>query len=177
MSRRARQRQQHPRRVATNALHIAINGARRLSDHDVQQQVTLMERAASEFARGQHCPVHWLSLADTANMAETLAGMGLGAGPDADRVIEDAQRALAAVHQRHATRGSWTLYADEIEAVHWLVRLHTTQLQACSYSEFEQAFRRTAERLAQARAGNAPAGAVVVIGQMGADTPACSTAA
>lgn len=167
MSRRARQRQHHPRRVSANALQIAIKGVSLLSHDDVEGQVALMNQAAAEFSRGQHCERHWLSLADTANMAETMAAMGLGSGPDADRVIEDAQRALGAVHQRHAERGTWTLWADEIEALGWLVRLHTTQLRACSYREFELAFHRTAERLAQARAGNAPAGAIVVVGQLG----------
>lgn len=156
------------RHSALNAVQIAINGARRLSDADVQGHMALIERAEREFAQGIDCARHWASLADTANMAETFAAMGIGSGAQADDVIERAQRALSEVHQRHAIRGTWTLYADEIDAIHWLVRLHAVQLGACSYREFATAMDRTQQRLAQARAGNAPAGAIVVVGQMGA---------
>lgn len=168
MSRRARSRMHHPRRVAINAIEIAINRARKLDQADVQRQHAIMRTALAEFCRGQHCQTHWLSLADTANMAETMAAMRLGYGPEADRVIGDAQRALHDVHERHATRGTWTLYADEIDALHWLVALHcTVQLAACSYGEFEDAFHRTQNRLRQALAGNAPAGALVITGAIG----------
>lgn len=168
MSRRARTRAGHPRhRVATNAVQIAINGARVLDEQDVAGQVMLITRALSEFSRGIDCLRHWMCLADAANMAETLASMGIGSGPDAERVIEAAQQALADVHQRHAERGSWTLWADEIEAMGWLVRLHSTQLRAVSYREFDTAFQRTKQRIAQALAGNAQPGARVVVGLMG----------
>lgn len=166
MSRRARPRANHPRRVATNAIDIAINGARRLAQADVDGHHALMQRAKREFCQGVSCDLHWLSLADAANVAETFAAMGLGAGQDADAIISHAQEALAAVHQRHQLRGTWTLYADEIDALGWLVHLHHVQMGACSYSEFARALDRTAERVAQARAGNAPAGAIVIVGQL-----------
>jgi len=177
MSRRARLRSQHVRRsghVAVNSVEIAINGARKLSQEDVDGQHRLLTRAAREFACGTQCAAHWLSLADCANVAETLASMGLGSGDEADTVIQRAQQALHDVHQRHAQRGSWTLYADEIDALHWLVQLHHVQLAACSFSEFARAMEQTENRLRQARAGNAPAGAVVIVGQI---APAASTTA
>lgn len=132
MSRRARLRSQHVRRsghVAVNSVEIAINGARKLSQSDVDGQHQLLTNAAAEFARGVQCAAHWLSLADCANVAETFAAMGLGSGDEADTVIQRAQQALHDVHQRHETRGTWTLYADEIDALHWLVQLHRVQLQ------------------------------------------------
>lgn len=161
MSRRARQRAQHPRRAAVNAVQIAISRACRLSDADVARQMAIVHGAVHEFACGRDCPRHWRDLADTANFAEALAELRIGAGPDADAVISAAQRALADVHQRHAARG-WTLYADEIAALQWLAQLHAVQLAACSYGEFDTAFRRVHERMAQARAGNAPRGALVL---------------
>jgi hypothetical protein len=170
MSRRARKRAEG--RVVLNAVEIAINRARPLAAADVAGQKLAMELALREFCRGAHCDAHWRSLADAANMAETLAGMGLGSGDEANHVINTAQKALHDVHQRHAARGTWTLYADEIDALHWLVRLHcTAQLPACSYGEFCDAFTRTQNRLRQALAGNAPAGALVVAGGLGANPP------
>ena len=155
MSRRARTRNAHPRRCALNSIEIAING-----------HLLLITRAKDEFSRGIDCQRHWLSLADTANVAETFASMGLGRGDDADMVIQRAQQALHDVHERHATRNTWTLYADEIDALTWLVQLHRVQLAACSYSEFAHALDATEQRMRQARAGNAPAGAIVIVGQI-----------
>jgi hypothetical protein len=166
MSRRARARRHHPRHAATNAVEIAINRARKLAAQDVARQNAIVRQAVAEFCCGQHCAQHWRSLADTANISETLAHMGLGAGADALRVINAAQQALHDVHQRHATRGTWTLYADEIDALQWLAQLHLVQLSACSYGEFSDAFHTTANRLQQARAGNAAHGAIVVVGDM-----------
>jgi len=166
MSRRARSRMHHPRRVAVNAVQIAINNARKLPPEDVARQDKIVRQAVDEFCQGTHCAAHWRSLADTANMSETMAEMGLGAGPDAERVINAAQQTLHDVHQRHATRSTWTLYADEIDALQWLAQLHHVQLAACSYGEFAEAFNRTANRLEQARAGNAAHGAIVVVGDM-----------
>lgn len=167
MSRRARTRQPHARHVYTNAHAIAMHRARALSAEDVAMHRTVITTAAREFAQGLHCETHWRSLADTANMAETLAAMNLGSGPDADRVIRTAQQALYDVAQRHQQRGTWTLYADEIDAIGWLVQLHLTQLAACSYGEFDTAYKRTNDRMAQALAGNGPVGALVM-GEVGA---------
>lgn len=166
MSRRARK--YHPKPVHSNAVQIALARVKPLTAADVAGQTALVQNALQQFCQGINCDAHWCSLADTANMAETLAGMGLGSGDDATRVIELAQRALADVHQRHNQRGSWTLYADEIDAMHWLVRLHcTAQLPACSYGELGDAMAATRNRMQQALAGNAPRGALVIDGGMG----------
>ena len=166
MSRRARVRMHHPRRAAVNTMEIASSRARKLSREDIDQQMGLVRQAVAEFVRGEHCALHWLSLADTANMAETLAAARLGSGAEVDQVITNAQQVLHDVHQRHASAGSWALYADEIDALLWLAPLHHAQLEACSYGEFEAAYRRTANRMAQALRGNAAVGTIVVVGQI-----------
>lgn len=169
MSRRARKYQ--PRPVHSNAMQIALARVKPLTAADVAGRTALVQNALQQFCQGINCDAHWCSLVVTANMAETLAGMGLGSGDDATRVIELAQRALADVHQRHTQRGSWTLYADEIDAMHWLVRLHcTAQLPACSYGELGDAMAATRNRMQQALAGNAPRGALVIDGGMGTST-------
>ena len=166
MSRRARTRMHHPRRAASNNMEIASSRARKLSREDVDQQMALVRTAVGEFCRGEQCAHHWRSLADTANMAETLAWLRLGAGDEVDQVISNAQQVLHDVHQRQAAGGSWTLYADEIDALLWLAPLHQVQLEHCSYGEFETAYRRTVNRMQQALAGNAAVGSVVVVGDI-----------
>ena len=122
--------------------------------------------ALAEFSAGRHCPTHWRSLADTANMAESLAALGIGKGADAQAVITQAKAALAQVDTRHTQRNSWTLYAAELDALQWLLTLHQVQLAQCTYTEFERAFNDTRNRIAQARAGNPPAHAVIVEGEI-----------
>lgn len=162
MSRRQRQR-----RAALNAVDIAINNARRLSPADVRMQSTLTQTAAGEFACGINCPLHWRNLADIANLAETLSAMNICSGPEADQVIANAQRTLHDVANRHRERSTWTLYADEIDALQWLVTLHIKQLEVVSYGEFAKAFERTSNRIAAARAGNASPDTIVVDGLIG----------
>jgi hypothetical protein len=170
VSRRARKYAAKP--VYLNAVQIAISRARPLAQADLAGQRLMMQTALRDFSQGINCDRHWCSLADTANMAETLAGMGLGAGADADRFIAEAQQALHAVHSRHTTRGTWTLYPAELQALDWLVWLHgTVQLPACSYGELGDALESARNRLQQALAGNAPRGALVVDGGMGSTSP------
>jgi hypothetical protein len=155
-----------PQPVHANSLDIALNNVRKLSRADVQMQTGIVSTALRQFSAGQHCEVHWRSLADTANMAETLAGMGICSGLQAEAVIDTAQRALAAVRQRHTERNTWTLYAAELDALQWLAALHARQLAECDYSEFERAFTTTSTRVSEARKGNAPRGAIVIEGDL-----------
>lgn len=161
-------KQYRPRPVSCNALAIALNKVRKLSAEDVQRQHQIMTTALREFSAGKQCAEHWRSLADCANMTETLSGMGICSGLQASTIIHAAQEALAAVQGRHIQRGTWTLYPTELDTLQWIVTLHTRQLAECDYGEFERAYQSTSNRVAQARAGNAPAGAIVVVGDVDA---------
>ena len=166
MGRTAKPRKAHRPRALVNPLHRAMVGVQLLSTKDVAGQVHIARTALAELGRGHDTATHWRSLADTANMAESLAAIGIGSGGDAQRVIHQAQRALADIHQRTRQRGTLALYAHEVDALQWLISLHRVQLTACSYSEFDTAFNATRQRIAQARAGNAPRGAIVVQGEI-----------
>ncbi len=166
MPRPARPRKAYRPRPLVDPLHRALTGVRLLEPRDVDGQLRIARTALAELGRGRDTAHHWRSLADTANMAESLAALGIGSGADALRVIDQAQQALAHMQQRWANGSSRALYAGEIAALQWLISLHALQLGACSFAEFDLAFRRTRERIAQARAGNAPAGAIVIEGQI-----------
>lgn len=155
-----------PAVVAANAVQVALSNVRTLARQDVAGQQLLLRTALDEFRRGRDCPHHWRSLADCANVAETLAALGIGAGEQAAQVINAAQRVLHDVAQRHATRRTWALRHDEADALAWLLRLHAVQLEHCDYGEFRRALDITHNRIAQARAGNAPAGAIIVEGEI-----------
>ena len=173
MSANRRPRKAHrPRPAHLNALAMALVRAGKLLPAEHAGQVDIIRRALLEFSAGRDCWPHWRSLADAANVAETLSAMGIGRGQQAADVLDSAQAALAAVHRRHAERGSWTLYAAELDALHWLIALHAKQLAECSRGEFERALDSTHERLTQALAGNAPRDAVIVVGQIAAGAAA-----
>ena len=149
-----------------NAVQIAINNARRLHQADVAMQGEVLENALHQFIAGHDCLLHWRSLADAANVTETLCSMRICSGPEAEHVVDAAKLALAAVADRHSGGGSWTLHAHELDALRWLLSLHSHQLRECSFGEFDRALIATQQRLAQYRAGNAPAGARIIEGEI-----------
>lgn len=159
-----------PRLVHLNSLQRAITGAAKLLPAEVQRMRTIGTTALEQLMMGRDCAQAWRDLAEIANMAEGLARIGVGSGPEGEQVIEDAQEALAYVQQERQARGTWALHASEREEVRgrlgWLISLHATQLQGCSYTLFERAYQATQVRIAQARAGNAAAGDIVIEGEI-----------
>jgi hypothetical protein len=161
-----------PRAVHANTVERTLARVHKIAPADVAGQVSIISTALRQFSAGLHCLHHWKSLADTSNVAESLTAAGICSGPDADRVIHTAQAALAAVHQRSRSRGTWTLYPGELDALGWLITLHARQLAECDHSEFDRAWQITHERVSQARAGNAPRGAIVIVGDITAGVAA-----
>jgi len=162
MSRRARTR--FDRRVILNPIAVAIDQARKLHQVDRQNLQRIVEHAQHAFRTGRDCATQWVVLADALNTAEALARIGIASDADSRERIDGAQRVLADVHQRQAQRGTWALRGPELQALDdglWVARI---QLEHCSLGEFDRARRDAAERVRQARAGNAPAGALVVEG-------------
>lgn len=82
-SNRKPRRKYRPGAVHVNAVQLAIRRAGKLDRADVLGQHRLQQSALTEFAAWKHCAAHWRTLADAANMAETLAGIGIGTGADA----------------------------------------------------------------------------------------------
>jgi len=155
-----------PKPVHANAHQLAMAKVHKLRQQDLADQFTVLDTALRSFAAGHRCAHHWRSLADAANVCETLAALGICAGTQAQEVIHCAQRVLHDVLQRQRTRGTWTLYPLELDTLYWLLALHKRQLAECDYSEFNRALDLTQARIAQARAGNAPAGAIVIEGEL-----------
>lgn len=167
MSRRARVRKPYtPRPVHLNAVQRAITGAALLPAAEVNSVKTNMALALLTFGRGIACAQHWISMADALNMAESLAAGRICSDEASRAKIVAGQEALAAVMQRHNTGGSWTLYAAEHAAIDAALWLHGVQLDYASHTEYEQALEHTRHRIAAARAGNAPRGAIVIEGAL-----------
>jgi ethanolamine ammonia-lyase large subunit len=162
MSRRARQR--FDRRVLLNPVAVAIEGAALLPASDRIALQHIVANALAVFRTGKHCSEMWCVMADALNMAEGLARIGIASDAASAERITAAQRVLADVHLRHTTRGTWTLHAAELQALDDGLWVHRVQLDHCSLREYERAKSDTVERMRQARAGNAPRGAIVIEG-------------
>jgi len=165
VSRRARQRPN--RRVILNPIQVAIANASRLEARDRANLSAIMADALDKFRRGIDCPDHWRSMADALNMAENLAGIGIASDEASRQRIQAGQRVLADVAQRAFHTDSWTLRSPELQALDDALWIHRIQLEHCSLGEYERAERATVNRVSQARAGNAPAGAIVIEGGLG----------
>jgi hypothetical protein len=165
-------RRHHHGRVDPTITVRAIRSAQRLDAADRGRQQELTREAMERLLRGgPDASACWRDMADVANVAEQLAELRIGSGPEADAVIADAQEALGYMHQERMARGTWALRAEErdliVPRLELLVRLHELQLEVCSYGEFERAYQAVVRKVTQARAGNAPAGAIVLEGLVG----------
>ena len=151
-----------PRPVYANAHELAMESARKLPMHHRAALSDIVNGALAWFRAGRDCASNWATMADALNTAEMLAKMGIASDDASKARIDDAMRVLAAVHERQAERGSWTLRGPELQALDdglWVARI---QLDHCSRGEFERARRKVAERIRQALAGNVPEVAHVV---------------
>lgn len=159
-----------PRPIHLNAHQMAIHNSGLLPESDVTGQMQLLREHLDHLMSGQpSARVSWMSMADAANMTETLAGMRIGGGDDAERVIQEAQESLAEAWQAAEKRGTWAMSAQARqtlqERLEWLLVLHETQMLAVSIREYARAFERTRARMAAARRGQVGRG-VVVVGEM-----------
>lgn len=160
MSRRARTR--FDRRVIVNPVAVAIEGAQKLRP-DMRADIRgIVDQALARFRSGDDCHAQWRNMADALNTAEALARIGIASDQDSRDRIDAAQRVLADVIERHTQRGSWTLHGPELQALDLGLWVFGVQLDHCSLNELERARRDCTERIRQARAGNAPAGARIV---------------
>jgi hypothetical protein len=155
-----------PRPVDPLATWRAFQGTKVIDRTDAANQRRIVDHAIEQFAAGRDCAAHWMSMADVFNLAESLSEIGLCSDAESRERIAHAQRVLAEVHQRHQLRNSWTLHAAELAALREAAWLHHIQLTHATHSEFERAYKATEQRMQQARAGNAPSGAIVIEGQI-----------
>lgn len=168
MSRPHAHRPRFARRVIMNPIAVAIESAQKLSERDRLALQGIVRQAFDEFTRGREPARQWVVLADALNVAESLAAPPLRICADnaSRQRIADGQRVLAHAHQRHTQRGTWALRGPELGALGDAVWLHGVQLDHCSLGEYERAIEFTRRRVQQARAGNAPAGAIVIEGAL-----------
>lgn len=153
-----------PARIDLDPVGLALSRAAKLTPEQRQQLVGPTAAAFEAFRTGRGTEPLWRSLADAMNVAEALAERGIAS--DHVDTFARAQAALAAVWQRHAAGGSWTLRGAEITALDDGAFVHGVQLEHASQGEVADAIAAVKRRMQGVRAGNVPKGAVV-IGSLG----------
>lgn len=128
-----------------NPIAHAIAGAA-ITDTAALDQLRMRELTALDaLVRGQGARDDWKAMADMANVAETMARMGIG--PEVLSVCERAGQALMRAHGRFKLRGSMALDGEGIQALRELAEYHDLQRTSVSRSQYEVAIRKTADRI------------------------------
>lgn len=156
-----------PKRVDADPFDLASARAALVPPHVRAQFERPMQASFDLLRRGAGNWSAWCNLADSMNVAERLADLGIASDRKAD--ILQAQAALAALHDRHANSQSWTLRGAEIAALQLATEIHEIQLEFATQGELYEAIATVQRCVQQALAGNvSPRATVCVAGALGA---------
>jgi hypothetical protein len=162
MSRNSKPRKAYrPGRLDHDPVSLAMTMAAKLDATQLPGMLDRIQARLDAFRTGAGNSEHWAALADSLNVAEGLAELGIAG--DHRETFERGQQALAAVHGRaHGPRKSWTLRGPELQALDDALFVHSVQLQHCSQGELHKAVATVRRRMQQALKGNAGRGATVL---------------
>lgn len=159
-----------PKRVDWDPMDLASSRAALLTVRQRADLTTPIQQSLRKLKTGTGTMAEWCNLADALNVAERLCDLGIA--NDHRHCVLNGQAALAALHARHAQRGTWTMRGDEVLALEGnntelgAVEVHAIQLQHCSQGELAEAITRAVTAVRQALAGNAAADAVICVGAL-----------
>lgn len=128
-----------------NPVEHAINGAGITSRKDLDSLLVRELASLDAFTRGQATMQEWSDLVNANNLAQTLAGMGVGreALPD----CHAAEAALIEAASRFNDSQRMGLSGPGIQALRSVIEWHDLQRSAIPRSQYEEAIRLTAARI------------------------------
>lgn len=144
-----------PRLTFSNAHQLSIEAVTVLNDSEVEQAASAPEAALDAFHLGIEPAFQWAVMADALNVAEALCDRGICSDDESRNIVLRGQEALAQVY------GNWSPTPGETYDLEQAVARHRLQLTFCDYSEYRKAMADVTRKCAGAKAGNAPAGAIV----------------
>lgn len=138
------------RRVWTpvNPITHVIEGMAVTPDSKLDKLRLLELSALESFRTGKAVPDDWRAIADVCNLAETLAGMGVG--PEVMEATLKAQEALGAAFDRHKAGKPLLFTGPELQAVRDVVEYHDLQRTSIGLAQYEKAIRTTRDRIRSA---------------------------
>lgn len=148
-------------RLDATPMEIAKRRAAKLPPAEVEELFAPMRAAFVAFRAGHGNNFHWRKLVDANNVGAELAAHHRIAN-DHKGTFAAAEAALAAVAERHAHGGSWTLRGTEIAALDIAVQVHRAQLMHVTHGELGLAVTALKARIQAALRGEHAPGGVVV---------------
>lgn len=150
-----------PGHVDNDPVGLAMAMAAKLDAAQLPGMLARIQERLDAFRTGCGNAEHWAALADSLNVAEGLAELGIAA--DHTDTFARGQQALADVYGRaHGPRKSWTLFGPELQALDDALFVHGVQLQHCSQGELQKAVATVRRRMYEALKGNGGRGAIVL---------------
>lgn len=131
-----------------NPIQHAMLGAAVTQESHLDQLRIRELMAIEAFAKGHATKDDWRSLADMLNITETLAGSGVG--PEALEPCQLAQQALSNAHARLQAGKSLGFTGPELQSLREAYDYHDIQRQSISRAQYEQAIKKTADRIRSA---------------------------
>lgn len=128
-----------------NPIELAIAGATITSEVDLDK-LRLRELAAVEqFARHKAQPADFRDLCDMLNLAETMAGMGIG--PEVLPVCQRVQEMLLSAKEEFEATGMMSASTSDLKELRDLYAFHDLQRTSVDRSTYERAIERTRNRI------------------------------
>ena len=133
-------------RALVNPITFAIEGAA-ITNQSALDKLRLVELAAIDaFARGRATVQDWHSMTQMLNLAETMAGMGIGRA-EVMPACQAAQAHLIEATQRYERTGRMGTTGPGLQALRNLCEYHDLQRQSIPRSEYEKAIKLAADRI------------------------------
>lgn len=128
-----------------NPIQHAIEGARITSVED-RNKLLIRELASLDaFTRGQATLRDWSDLVNVNNLAQTMAGMGVG--PEVMPYCHQAEEALHEAAKRFQNLGRMGLSGPGLNALREVIEYHDLQRASIPRSQYEEAIRLTGARI------------------------------
>lgn len=161
----AKKRPHKRRHVLRNPVAAAIARCQTLAPAERADLVRMARDGLDQLRRGPRADDHvtgWRTLADTISLAAEYSCMGIASDDESRAVIAAAQQAIEAVAVRHHQRGTWALYAGEVQALEDLIERYEIQMDFVSVGEMERAIDKVRSRTVAALRGHGQPGIKVV---------------
>lgn len=128
-----------------NPILHAVAGAAISPRSDLDQLLIRELSSLDAFTSGHATLKHWQDLAAVNNLAQTLAGKGIGI--EVMEVAHRAETALIDAADRFQRTGKFGLTGEGIKAIRELIELHDLQRSSISRAEYERAIALTVARV------------------------------
>jgi len=129
----------------TNPIEHAISGAAIAPRKDLDQLLMRELSSLDAFTSGCATLKHWQDLAAVNNLAQTIAGQGVG--PEVMEVAHRAEAALIDAAGRFQRTGRMGLTGEGLKNLRELIEMHDLQRSSISRAEYERAIQLTIARI------------------------------